>query len=86
MVQFKGGQKENRNDISTFSPDLGFSSSLEMEKDVSSQINATDEHKLREKETIEEPKKKSKLQKWESKEFIVYRPGSKFTKLLNDKS
>ncbi len=67
MVQFKGAQKEIGKDSSTFSPDLGFSSILKMEKDVSSQIKATDELKLREKQTIEEPNKKNKLQKWESK-------------------
>ncbi len=69
MVQFKGGEKQ-RNDVSSFS------SSLDLEKDVDVELNATDERKLFEKTETENlnKKKKAKVSKWESKEFIVYRP------------
>ena len=44
-----------------------------MEKEVSYEMNhSTDEQKLKEKTETEKANKK--LQKWESKEFIVYRP------------
>jgi hypothetical protein len=69
MVQFKGGEKQ-RNDVSSFS------SSLDLEKGVDVELNATDERKLFEKTETENlnNKKKAKVSKWESKEFIVYRP------------
>ena len=52
MVQFKGTEKTNirNDDVSTFENNRDqFSSSLEMENDVSSELNATDERKLNEK-------------------------------------
>ena len=81
MVQLKGSEKANvgSDDVSTFEKNRDqerFLSSLEMENDVTSEMNhSTNERKLKEKtETEKANKKQQKLHKWESKEFIVYRP------------
>ena len=81
MVQLKRSEKANvgSDDVSTFEKNQDkerFLSSLEMESDVTSEMNhSTNERKLKEKtETEKANKKQQKLHKWESKEFIVYRP------------
>ena len=81
MVQLKRSEKANvgSDDVSTFEKNRDqerFLSSLEMENDVTSEMNhSTNECKLKEKtETEKANKKQQKLPKWESKEFIVYRP------------